>query len=260
MLRILLAGLLFGCLYSQASAEIQTKTIEYQVGGVTCKGYLAYDDSVQGKRPGVLVVHEWWGLDSFTKRKTEQLAKSGFVAFAVDLYGEGQITDQPQKAGQLAGAVKKDREVWLARAKAGWQVLLKQPQVEADATAAIGFCFGGTTVLEMARSGIPLRGVVSFHGDLSTSQPAQMGLVKAKVLVLHGAEDPFVPQDAVSRFMQEMRDAKANWQLVQYSGAVHSFTNPDVDRHRIDGAKYDLETDRRSFAAMRQFFEEIFTK
>ncbi len=260
MLRNWLSILLFVCTSMAAPASVQTKTIEYKVGDITCKGYLAYDDSLMGKRPGVLVVHEWWGLDAFAKQKAEQLAKCGYVAFAVDMYGEGQFTDKPQQAGQWAGAIKKDRKLMVERAKAGWEMLCRQSQVDPDQTAAIGFCFGGTTVLEMARAGVPLKGVVSFHGDLVTPSPARAGFLKAKVLVLHGAEDPFVTPEHVKQFIQEMRDANADWQVVQYGGAVHSFTNPHVDRHNIDGAKYHTITDQRSFKAMQQFFNELFSR
>ena len=239
-------------------AEVKTKEIEYKHGDVVLQGYLAYDDAVEGKRPGVLVAHEWTGHNPYARRRAEQLAKLGYVAFALDMYGKGVTAKDRQEAAQMAQRFKDDRRLMRGRARAGLDVLRQQPQTDPRRIAAIGYCFGGTTVLELARSGADVAGVVSFHGALDTPDPADAKNVKGKVLVLHGADDPFVPDEQVAAFRDEMRDAKVDWHLVAYGGAVHSFTNPDADKANAPGVKYDEKADRRSWDAMKVFFEEIF--
>ncbi|GFE56475.1 dienelactone hydrolase family protein [Geobacter sp. AOG1] len=247
--------LLFAC---NVEAKVLTKTIEYRHGDALLQGYLAWDDAVKGKRPGVLVVHEWWGHNAYVRHRAEQLAQLGYVAFALDMYGKGILAKTPEEAGKLAGQFKNDRPLGRARARAGLDVLLQQELTDPARVAAVGYCFGGTTVLEMARGGAPLAGVVSFHGGLDTPLPAQPGAIKAKVLVLHGADDPFVPAEQITVFENEMRQAGADWQLVKYGGAVHSFTNPESDSYNLKGAAYNKKADMRSWEAMRAFFGEIF--
>ncbi|MCU0230587.1 MAG: dienelactone hydrolase family protein [Acidobacteria bacterium] len=241
-----------------AETGVVTKPIEYKDGEVALIGYLAYDAAKAGPRPGVLVVHDWIGLGDFAKKKAEELAALGYVALAVDMYGGGLIAADQEEAGKLAGALKGDRATMRSRVRAGLETLAKQPQVAPGKLAAIGFCFGGTTVLELARSGAPVAGVVSFHGGLDTPNPGDARNIKGKVLVLHGADDPLVPPAEVSAFEDEMRRAKVDWQLVAYGGAVHSFTNPKAGIDPSRGVAYNERAAQRSWRAMKDFFAEIF--
>jgi dienelactone hydrolase len=243
-----------------ARAAIHTEKIQYKHDGKTLEGYLAYDDAAKGKRPGVLVVHEWTGHNPYVRKRAEQLAKLGYVAFALDMYGKGVLAKSRDEAAKLSAPFKADRKMMRERATAGLDVLRKQPQVDTGRLSAIGYCFGGTTVLELARSGADLAGVVSFHGDLSSPTPEDAKNIKAKVLVLHGADDPFVPSKVVAAFEKEMRDAGVDWELVMYGGAVHSFTNPDAGNNNKSGAAYNAKADHRSWEAMKTFFNEIFKK
>ncbi len=242
----------------EASAAVKTETIDYKQGDTVLSGVLAYDDAIQGKRPGIVVVHEWWGRNAYVQRRAEKLAQLGYVAFAIDMYGKGQATTDPKVAGEWAGAVKKDRTLGRERFDAGLKVLKEFRLTDPARVAAIGYCFGGTVVLEMARGGADLAGVVSFHGGLDTTAPAEPGKVKARVLALAGGDDPFVPPAQVNAFEDEMRKAGADWQLVSYGGAMHSFTNPDADGYHLKGAAYNEKADRRSWEAMQVFFKEIF--
>jgi len=241
-----------------AQAEIRSTTVEYKHGSAVLEGYLTYDDSIQGKRPGVLVVHEWWGLTPLTKKHADDIARLGYVAFAVDMYGKGVTTADPKKAGELSGAYRSDRKLMFSRAMAGLDVLRNHPLVVPEKLAAIGYCFGGTTVLELARGHAPVAGIVSFHGGLDTPDPAATKDVKSRVLVLHGADDTFVTWDQIKTFMDEMRRSGADWQMVFYSGAVHSFTNPEADSYGIKGIAYNKKADMRSWQAMRAFLDELF--
>jgi dienelactone hydrolase len=255
----ILAGLLVAILMAtSAQAAIRTEKVEYRHGDAVLEGYLAYDDALAGKRPGVLVVHEWWGLNDYAKRRAEELARLGYVAFAIDMYGKGKATTDIKEAGRLSGMFKENRPLGRARAAAGLEQLRRQPQVDPTRIAAIGYCFGGTVVLELARSGADIKGVASFHGSLATPNPADAKNIKAKVLVLHGADDPFESPAEVAAFQDEMRQAKVDWQMIFYGGAVHSFTNPDSGRAGIKGVAYNEAADRRSWQAMRAFFDEIF--
>lgn len=238
-------------------AVLRTKTIEYRQGNTILEGYLAYDDSIEGKRPGVLVVHEWNGLQSYAKKRTEQLAKLGYVAFAADIYGKGVRPKNSQESAQQATFYRQNRPLLRERAKAGLDVLRKFSLTDTKRIAAIGYCFGGGTVLELARSGADIAGVVSYHGNLDTPNPKDANNIKAKVLVLHGADDPFVPKQEIVAFEDEMRQAKVDWQFISYGGAVHAFTNPKY-KGEIEGALYDEKADKRSWVAMKQFFAEIF--
>lgn len=240
-----------------AGAAVISKTVEYRHGDAVLEGYLAYDDAAAGKRPAVLVVHEWWGLNDYVKARARQIAELGYVAFAIDMYGRGRVTTDPKTAGEWAAPFRKDRAFGRARAHAGLEALLAQGSADPSRVAAIGYCFGGTTVLEMARGGEALAGVVSFHGGLDTPSPAAPGAVRAKVLVLAGGSDPFVPPAQVNAFADEMTRAGADWQIVVYGGAQHSFTNPAADSLGMKGVGYDRNADRRSLEAMKVFFSEI---
>lgn len=241
-----------------AHASLKTQTIEYRDGDQLLQGYLAYDAAKSGKRPAVLIVHDWTGVGPYVKQRAEQLARLGYVAFAVDIYGKGVRPASPEAAGAQAGKYKQDRALFRSRLKAGYQAMLEQRQTDPARTAAIGYCFGGTGVLELARSGADIDGVVSFHGGLDSPAPADGKNIKAKVLILHGAEDPFVPVKDIDAFLTEMRAANVDWQMISYSGAVHSFTNPAAGSDPSTGAAYNAAADRRSWGAMRQFLDELF--
>jgi dienelactone hydrolase len=247
------------CLASMliARAEIRTETVAYKHGDTTLEGFLAYDASNKNKRPGVLIVHQWKGLTDYEKKRAEMLAKLGYVAFAVDIYGKGIRPADNQAAAAEAGKYKSDRTLLRARARAGLAELQKQGLVDSKRIAAIGYCFGGTTVIELARSGAEIAGVVSFHGALDSPTPEDGKKIKCKVLALHGADDPFVPAKDVAAFEDEMRQAKVDWQLVKYGGAVHSFTDWNA---KMEGAAYNEKADKRSWEAMKEFFGEMFGK
>ncbi len=247
-----------GVLAAQTAwAEIMTKDHLYQEGKVRLEGYLAWENGNQEKRPGVLVFHDWDGLTGYEQGRARQLAALGYVVLAADIYGKGIRPRNPQESSRQAGRYKADRVLLRARALAALTQLAKHPGVDAERIAAIGYCFGGMTALELARSGAGIKGAVSFHGNLDTPLPAEAANFTAKVLVLHGAEDPHVPEQQVLEFKNEMRAAQADWQMVYYSGAVHSFTVPEAGNDPARGAAYDATADRRSWQAMRHFLEEI---
>lgn len=252
--------LLFLMLAVKTNAAIRSETVEYKQGDATLEGYLAYDDAIKGARPGVLVVHEWWGINDYIRKRTEQLAALGYTAFAADIYGKGNRAKTREEAMALAGKFRSgnDRALLRARANAALDVLKKNPMVDPKRIAAIGYCFGGTAALELARSGADVAGVVSFHGGLATPNPDDAKNVKAKVLVLTGADDPSVKPEQVMAFEDEMRKAGVDWYLVSYSNAVHGFTNPDNGTDNSRGAAYNEKADKRSWEAMKDFFEEIF--
>jgi dienelactone hydrolase len=239
-------------------ADLHTQTVSYRQGGEELRGYLAYDRTIAGTRSAVLVVHEWWGLNDYVKRRVNQLAELGYIAFAADIYGNGFVTKDPQVAGKYAGRFRDDRRLLRDRAIAGLQMLTGQPMADKKRVAAIGYCFGGTTVLELARSGAEVLGVVSFHGGLDTPNTTDAKNIKAKVLALHGADDTFVPPPQVSAFQEEMRKANVDWQMVFYGGAVHSFTNPDSGSDPSRGMAYNEKADKRSWEHMKVFFAELF--
>lgn len=241
-----------------ATAGIHRETVEYQHGETLLRGYLFYDEAVEGKRPGVMVVHEWWGLNDYTKNRAEQLALLGYVAFAVDIYGNGKTAASAEEAAKLAAPFRADRHLMRDRAKAGLEVLSKHKLADEKRLAAIGYCFGGGVVLELARSGADIAGVVSFHGNLNNPSPEDANDIKAKVLVLHGAEDPYVKIDEVVGFWKEMNKTEADWQLTIYSGAVHSFTNPASGDDPSKGVAYNAEADLNSWEAMKIFLSKIF--
>lgn len=242
-----------------AQAAINTRTVTYKHKGVTMKGHLAYDDAIKGKRPGVLVVHEWWGLDEYARKRAEQLAKMGYVALAVDMYGEGKTTDHPKEASALASAVRKNIQTWLGRANAGLKVLREHELVDDKKLAAIGYCFGGSTVQQLAFSGADLAAVVSFHGALVVPSEEQVKAVKARLLICHGADDKFIPEEVVKSFKAALDAGKVKYTFESYQGAKHSFTVPNADDRKIDGLAYNAEADRRSWATMEALFKEAFT-
>ncbi|MBD3169811.1 MAG: prolyl oligopeptidase family serine peptidase [candidate division Zixibacteria bacterium] len=238
--------------------EVITKTVMYKHGDTELEGYMAWDNSISGKRPGVLVVHEWTGINDYTKKRVRQLADSGYVAFAVDMYGKGIRPSNAKEASEQATIYRSDRDLMRARVNAGLDVLLKNELCDKKRVAAIGYCFGGGTVLELARSGAYIAGVVSFHGNLDTPEPEAAENIRSKILVCHGAEDPYVPDEQVDAFFDEMSAADVDFQFIAYSGAVHSFTNPNSGEDPSKGAAYNQTADRRSWKHMLVFFNEIF--
>ena len=245
-------------LAAAASAEVKTRTVEYRDGDVVLEGYLAWDDALEGPRPGVLIVHQWLGVTDNERMRAERLATLGYVAFAADLYGKGVRPANMQEASALSGRWKSERSRLRVRVAAGLAELKRQPLVDGRRTAAIGYCFGGTAALELARSGAEVAGVVTFHGGLDSLTPADGKNIRAKVLVLHGADDPWVPAADIAAFQQELRAAGVDWQMVYYSGAVHSFTQKEAGSDNSRGAAYNASADRRSWQALRDFLAEIF--
>jgi len=241
-----------------AGAAVVTETVTYEHEGTTLEGYLAYDDVYQGQRPGVLVVHQWMGLTDYERMRARRLAELGYVALAADVYGEGVRPASTAEAREQAGKFYGDRALFRARLNAGLEQLRSHPLADPDRLAAIGYCFGGGGVLELARSGADLAGVVSFHGSLSTPDPADAENIRGSVLVCHGAADPHVPQEDVVAFVKEMEAAAVDYQLIEYGGAVHAFTQKGAGDDPSRGAAYDAKADRRSWQHMKLFFAEIF--
>lgn len=238
-------------------AEIRGQALRYEEGTTPLVGYLAYSDAVTGRRPGILVVHEWWGLNEYAKQRARQLAELGYVAFALDMYGDGKTTSDAQQARHWSGQLR-DTPLMRQRAAAGLAVLANHDRVDPERLAAVGYCFGGTTVLELAYSGANLKGVVSFHGGVPAPVAADVSHIKASLLICHGADDPFVPDQKLDQFKQSLQGSGVDWMLIAYGGAVHSFTNPGADRAGLEGAAYHPVADRRSWQHMKQFFHHLF--
>lgn len=244
-------------LSGQAWGELKHQTVEYKHGNTVCEGYLVYDDALVGMRPGVIVVHEWMGLGDNAKMRADMLAKMGYSAFAIDMYGKGVRAKNHDEAGKLSGIYRNDRNLMRARAHAGLEVFKKDPHVNSTRIAAIGYCFGGTTALEMARAGEDLKGVASFHGGLDTPSPAKAGMLKAKIIAFQGADDKWT-MSGLDAFREEMGRALADWQVVEYGGAVHSFTVKEAGNNPSTGMAYNEAADRRSWAALKEFLNEVF--
>ena len=253
---LLLFPLVF--LPGMASAAIQTREVELKQAGILLKGFIAWDDAVTERRPGVLLVHEWWGLDDHMRAQARRLAEAGYVAFALDLYGSGKVATHPADAEKFMLEASKDQAAIRARFDAALAALKTDPRVDASRIAALGYCFGGGVVLNMARQGHPdLDAVVSFHGTLGTETPAKKGAVHARVLVLHGTDDPMVPLDQVDALRKELEAAGATYAIVTYPGAKHAFTNPTADSHNLPALGYNAEADKRSWAALLALFKEM---
>jgi dienelactone hydrolase len=243
--------------------EIIGKTVEYTANGDTLKGYLAYDDSIKEKQPGIIVIHEWWGVTDYPKKRAEMLASLGYVALTADMYGNGQIADNPTDAQKFAGESTKDFDRFKARFLAALEFLKKNEYVDPERTAAIGYCYGGGVVLSMARAGVDLKGVVSFHGSLATKTPAEKGKIKAKILVCNGGADKFISEKDIDNFKQEMKAAGADFKFISYPGALHAFTNPeatDLGKKFNMPIAYNKSGDTKSWNEMQKFFKIIFRK
>jgi dienelactone hydrolase len=241
------------------AGPVKTEDVKYKAGDTVMQGYLACPADMNERRPGVLVFSEWKGLNDYTKKRAEGLAALGYVAMAADMYGEGKIAKDNTEAAAFSGELKKgDRAELRKRAAAALAALKNNTHVDPDKTAAIGYCFGGTVALELARSGADIRGIVTFHGGLDTSCPAEPGKIKAAILVCHGADDPYAPKTVVDAFIEEMKKSGADWQMIFYSDAVHSFTNPEAGNDKSKGVAYNAAADRRSWDLMKSFFKELF--
>ncbi len=246
---------------SSALAAVVGKDVQYKAGDTVMKGHLAYDDAIRGKRPGVLVVPEWWGANDYARKRARMLAEAGYVALVVDMYGNGQVADNPTDAGALAGSVNKNPPLALARFQAAEKFLAKQPKVKPGELAALGYCFGGGVVLNMARADEPLKAVVSYHGVLATDIAVKPGGIKAKLRVFTGEADPVVPPEQVAAFKTEMDNAKADYQLVSYPGVKHTFTNREADSYAAQFSlplKYDPHADADSWAQTLDFLKTVF--
>jgi dienelactone hydrolase len=252
----------FGCSnQKKESPSIVTKEVSYTADGTTLKGFLAYDENIQGARPGVIVVHEWWGHNQYARKRAMMLAELGYTALAIDMYGDGKQADHPDNASKFAMEVMQNMPTAKARFEAGVKFLKDQSETDANKIAAIGYCFGGGVVLRMAVSGSSLKGVVSFHGGLPTDSIANPKQVKAKLLVCNGADDKFVPAEQIDAFKKAMVDAGVNFKFVNYPGAIHSFTNPDADSIAKKfnlAVGYNKQADEESWKDMKTFFKEIF--
>lgn len=233
-------------------------TIEYQQGNTVLEGYLACPDAGPQRKPGVLLVHEWMGLVPQTKSRADQIASLGYVAFAADIFGKGVRPNNPKEAAASAAFYRSNRDILRARVQAGLEELRRQEGVDQGKIAAIGYCFGGTAVLELACSGADIQGIVSFHGGLDAPSAQAAKKIRCKVLALHGADDPIVPPAQVKVFEDDMRGGNVDWQLVKYANTVHAFTNPGAGNDNSTGVAYNADADRRSWEAMKYFFKEIF--
>ena len=243
-----------------ALAEVQSKELTYGHGETELQGYLAWDGAQEGKRPGVLVVHEWWGHNAHARRQADRLAEAGYVAFALDMYGKGKVTTHPADAQAFVAEITKDLAVLTERFEVARALLAEQPQVDPEKIGAIGYCFGGTVVLNMARSGADLEAVASFHGGLGNMGPAKKDGVHARVLVLNGADDAMVTDEQVAAFESSMKDAGATFEVVHLEGARHSFTNPDADKVGIENLAYNAEADAKSWSLMLEMMAGVFGK
>jgi dienelactone hydrolase len=251
------AALLSCVLASSALAEVKTAEVEYKQGDTVLQGFVAWDDAISGKRPGVLVVHEWWGHNKHAREQAQRIAAAGYVAFALDMYGKGKVATHPNDAKAFMAEATADFKVERARFDAALAQLKKRPEVNAKQIGAVGYCFGGAVALEMARAGTPLAFVATFHGALGTKTPARKGF-KPRVLVLNGAADPMVPKEQVDAFKQEMTAAGAKFQVIDYPGVKHAFTNRDADKVGMPALAYDAAADKASFEEFRKLMSELY--
>jgi dienelactone hydrolase len=240
-------------------AKVQSKEIEYRQGDTVLQGFLAWDDAAKGKRPGVLVVHEWWGHNAHARAQATRLAKAGYVGFALDMFGKGKVATHPKDAMAFVQEATKDPEVAAARFDAALDVLKQQPQVDPEKIGAFGYCFGGGVALEMARAGRDLDAVVTFHGSLRPGAgPAEPGKVKPAILVQTGGSDPMVTREQVQQLEDELKGAGVDVKVITYPKAKHAFTNPDADKAGMEGLAYDAQADRQSWDAAMKFVKRVF--
>ncbi len=242
-------------------AEVKTNAVEYTYDGVTCKGFVAWDDAVKGKRPGVVVVHEWWGLNEDAKNRAKMLAGLGYVALCADMYGDGALTEHPSKAGEMATAVRKNADTWRGRAKAAIEKLQSHEDVDPRRIAIMGYCFGGSTAIQIALTGHPdVKAAISFHGALPTPTVDEAKKIKCKVLVCHGADDTFIKDETIAKFKAAFDEAKVPYTFESYPGAKHSFTVKGIDDKAVKGLEYNAEADKKSWESMQKVLKEAFAK
>ncbi len=241
-----------------AGADVKSKVVDYKQGSTPLQGFLAWDDAAKGKRPGIIVVHEWWGQNQHARDSALRLAKQGYVAFALDMYGKGKVTTHPKDAQAFMAEATKDPKAMDARFKAALDILEKDPHVDPNKIGAIGYCFGGGVVLNEARQGADLKAVATFHGALRTDNPAKPGAVKPRLLVMTGAADPMVTPEQVEAFKKEMTEAGAKFDVIIYPGAKHAFTNRDAAKAGMDALVYNADADKKSWAEMLRLFKQVF--
>ena len=257
-MRILILTLCIATMPASLLAAVQSKAVTYKDDETVLTGYLYWNDEVEGKRPGVLVIHEWWGLNDYAQKRASMLAELGYVAFAADMYGDGRVTDKPAQAKEWMQEVTADVEGWRARAQLGLDQLNASGMVDGDKLAAIGYCFGGASVLQMSYASAPVKGVVSFHGALPAAPEEAKGKIGPHILVLHGNADSFIAPEVVTNFRAKLEAAGANWEMNTYGGVRHGFTNPDAASFGIENLQYDAAADRKSWQRMQDFFADIF--
>ncbi len=254
---LILSAVICGLIASASAADIKEQAVEYTSGGVVCEGWHAYDAALTGKRPAVLIIHQWTGLTDYEKMRAKMVAELGYNVFVADVYGKG-IRPQPPAAGVEAGKYKTNRTLLRERLNSALDVLLKDANTDTTKVAATGYCFGGTAAIELARSGVPLLGVVSFHGGLDSPTPADGKNIKGKVLALHGADDPFVKAADIAAFEDELNAANVSYEIVKYPRAVHAFTQKMAGDDNSKGAAYNADADAKSWIAMKEFLAGIF--
>ncbi len=241
-----------------AAADIVEEPVDFDLDGAPHRGYVYYDDGHSARRPGVLVVHEWWGLNEHARSRARRMAADGYVAFAMDMYGAGKVTEHPERAREWMGMVTADVADWRKRARRGIKLLRAHELTDGNRIAAVGYCFGGATVMQLAYSGADIQGVVSLHGSLPPATEDQARAIRAAILVEHGNDDPVVPRERVLAFRAALDEAGVEYEFHGHDGARHGFTNPDAGRYGIEALRYDPEADRRSTESVRAFFRRIF--
>ena len=246
---------------ASVNAQVVSKQVSYSADATNFKGYIAYDDAIKGVRPGIIVVHEWWGHNDYARKRANMLAKLGYTAIALDMYGDGKQANHPKDASKFSKAIKSNLDSAEKRFMAAYNLLQQQPQTDKKQIGAIGYCFGGGIVLAMARRGVDLKGVASFHGGLGIGSPATKGTIKAQLLVLNGAADPFVKPQQITSFKNEMNKANVHFEFINYPDAKHAFTNPGADyfgkKFKIPLA-YNKSADEKSWLKMQDFFKTVF--
>ena len=252
---VTLAAMLTLVLTTGCSAAIKSRVVDYEHAGVPLQGYIAWSDPAKGKRPGVIVVHEWWGHNQHARSAADRLARAGYVAFALDMFGKGRVTTHPESAQAFVAQSMQEATLIPGRFNAALQLLKSDPLVDPTRIGALGYCIGGAVVLGMARAGEDLKAVATIHGALATENPARPGQVKPKLLIMTGGADPMIPPDAVAAFEQEMKAAGVSYRVITYPGAKHGFTNPNADKAGVPGLGYDAATDRKSWAELIKFFK-----
>lgn len=254
MSRYLLFGFSFLLLATFAEAAVQTKVVKYKHGDQECHGFLAWDDALARPRPGVLIVHEWWGLNEYAKDRAKKLAELGYAAFCADMYGDGKVVEHPKDAMEMTGKLRNNIDDWRKRAQEALATLKAQPECQPDKVAAIGYCFGGSTCLQLAYSGADVKAVATFHAGLPTPKPEEAKAIKAQILVCNGADDSFIPAEAIKAFRSALDTAKTKYEFVNYPGTVHSFTVPDADKRGNPGMKYQKTADEDSWKKLQDLF------